>query len=375
MNIRSLSPPHRLIRTPPRGLFPLLAPLKALHQSLNLYYTIAYSTKATKHILLQNPPTIPTFHIALLVSYLRNSRLVIDWHNLGYSILALRLSPRSPLVRLAKLYELYLARFAHSHLTVSHAMSRFLQCNARLTDISICVVHDRPNRAFKTFVDPSDRSEFLHKLPQTAQYADDIVAGRWRLLVSSTSWTADEDFDVLLDAIVAYCSQADVALWLKKITNLPKVLLIITGKGPQKEHYLKRISELNQQNQLVHCVISTAWLSLEDYAGLLVAADLGVSLHQSSSGLDLPMKVVDMFGAGLPVAGWSRFEAWPELVQEGVNGVGFGSAEELESLFVRLLGDSGAALGRLREGVKKESSRSWEHEWDATAGKLFGVVE
>ena len=73
--------------------------------------------------------------------------------------------------------------------------------------------------------------------------------------------------------------------------------MIITGKGPEKEKYLNIISK----TKFKRVRIETKWLTAEDYPKLLASADLGICMHYSSSGLDLPMKVVDMFSQQLPV--------------------------------------------------------------------------
>lgn len=305
--------------------------------------------------------------IASIVCFLRQTRLVIDWHNFGYSILALKLGNHHPLVKLSTWYEKFFCRTATAHLCVTNAMASVLKKDFEL-QAPILPLHDRPARHFHPIPDPSTRREFLATLPEAKAVRSSLVAGSLRVLVSSTSWTADEDFSVLIDALLNYTELATTTH-----PHLPEVLAIITGKGPQKEMYLNRITALEQAGKLQKVTIRTAWLSVPDYARLLASASLGVSLHTSSSGVDLPMKVVDMFGAGLPVVGWSRFEAWPELVTEGVNGMGFGSAAELAERLVALFGDD-HQLETLRVGAQRESSRRWDDEWDPIAGSLLGLT-
>lgn len=314
----------------------------------------------------QNPPSIPTLLIAQVICFLRNTRLVIDWHNFGYSILALKLEDSHPLVRISRYYEYTLARFASAHFCVSNAMGRVLKDGYAITT-PILPLHDRPTLDFQPLV-KSQRISFLEGLSETKPYITEIENGKLKLLVSSTSWTPDEDFSLLLDALVKYSKLAG-----HSHPHLPRLLAIITGKGPQKAYFREKIQQLEAEDKLEMTMVKTAWLTFEDYTKLLGAADLGISLHMSSSGVDLPMKVVDMFGAGLPVVGWSKFEAWPELVVENVNGRGFTSAAELEAILVDLFGSDDAQLKMLRRGAVEERKRRWSDEWDPVAGKLFGL--
>lgn len=72
--------------------------------------------------------------------------------------------------------------------------------------------------------------------------------------------------------------------------SLPRLLFVVTGKGPERAKYRKLMRGLD----LRRVAFRTAWLDAADYPLLLGAADLGVCLHTSSSGLDLPMKVLPL---------------------------------------------------------------------------------
>jgi len=92
------------------------------------------------------------------------------------------------------------------------------------------------------------------------------------VLVSSTSWTPDEDFGILLEALRVYELRAEElsADNTESQTGggrLPKLLVIVTGKGPLRDKYMKDIGEMQESWKWVRCI--SLWLEAEDYPTLL----------------------------------------------------------------------------------------------------------
>ena len=380
-------------------------------------------------ILVQNPPSIPL----LLISYIyciTHSRMVkiqttpttrtteqkkfhivrpgfiIDWHNLGYTMFDT--PPNHPITKIAKLYEQFLAPLSDGNLCVTHAMKDYLIKEFYIRNEKLKVLYDRPPEFFHcTSLEKKHdlmmklRNEMEVSCPKMKEMrlecsheSDDVEEctlftksfvrngtkvihpqeNQPILLISSTSWTPDEDFSILLDALVELDS--NIVRMMKEIDgkNSPHFVVIVTGKGPQKEMYKAKINQL----KLTNISIITMWLEAEDYPILLGCADMGISLHLSTSNLDLPMKIYDFFGCEVPVCAVG-FPCLDELVKDDENGRIFTSSTELSSQLCnlccgkerdqeddcKLVGD----LSRYRRNIRDISR--WRENWILNAHDII----
>ncbi|KAL2245540.1 UNVERIFIED_CONTAM: UDP-glycosyltransferase TURAN [Sesamum indicum] len=294
-------------RSLPKILHPLFLILKPIIQFLMLLWYLCVKIPAPDAFLVQNPPSVPTLVVVKWASWLRHSAIIVDWHNFGYTLLALSLGRSSLFVAIYRWIEKSYGERAHGSLCVTKAMQHELSQN---WGIKATVLYDQPPEFFRpaSLEEKHNVSKFIwlrwHKesskstnsnygltgpynsnpdiTPFTTQVGTDIILkpNRPALIVSSTSWTPDEDFGILLEAALMYDrrvaallgeddSSGDEVIWDGicggKQFPYPRLLFIITGKGPEKEKYEEMIRKLS----LRRVAFRTMWLAAEDYPLLL----------------------------------------------------------------------------------------------------------
>ncbi|XP_054155246.1 chitobiosyldiphosphodolichol beta-mannosyltransferase-like [Oppia nitens] len=305
---------------------------KVLWQSIILLYCLMSLTKSD-YILVQNPPSVPTLAIIWIVCRLRGSVFVIDWHNYGFTILGLTLGDNHILVKTCKWFESYFGTKSDHNFCVTKALKNDLKIKY---NIRSTVLYDRPPDIFRT-ISLTEKHNLIQKLKteynefmgsdenETIFTKYDTITDKISLntnrpvfIMSSTSWTEDEDFNILFEALELYDNCA------KKSNKLPQLICAVTGKGPLKEFYKRKIADKDFKSVKVIFL----WLTAQDYPTLVASADLGICLHKSSSNFDLPMKVVDMFGCCLPVCAFD-YDCIDELVINKTNGLLFKTSHQL----------------------------------------------
>jgi len=204
------------------------------------------------------------------------------------------------------------------------------------------------------------------------------------LIVSSTSWTPDEDFSILMNALILLDSMfgdekrnQNMSNHNNNKNNNIRLIVIITGKGPLQSYYQRILESSPFPNQTVQ--VLTPWLKPIEYPLLISIADIGICLHVSTSGLCLPMKVLDMFGCHIPVLARSYATIREELVYDGKNGRVFENAVDLVDCLVNVLNlkvvvdddknnnsdkrNKKNTLSMMRMDIASRMKKGWDENW------------
>ena len=360
---------HRLnqAKMPLKGLFkgPTYAfagLFDAARVSFRLWRTLR-SLPRPDLVLVQNPPEFPTLAVAWFSLRRRGVRFVIDWHNLGFTMLRLRLGRWHPAVRLARWFERRDARRVEGNLCVSRGLAAFLE--SRFGVQQARVLYDRPASSFVA-MERGERERFRQALFSRLGVHADVVG----FIVCPTSWTEDEDFDLAIEAV--RWLEERIRGWEAAAAGrrFPDLIILVTGDGERRAMFERRFAGLAARR----IQLRTRWLEPDDYPRVVGSADLGLCLHRSSSGLDIPMKVADLFGAGVPVCALDYGACLAERVRHGDNGLLFSTARQLADVLFDLFETFPAnqsPLDRLRAGARKSARPTWEEGWNREAKPIL----
>jgi len=242
---------------------------------------------------------------------------------------------------------------------VSRGLAAFLESRFGVTNAH--VLYDRPASAFVP-IERGDRER--HRQALFGRLG--VHGGTVGFVVCPTSWTEDEDFDVIIDAVVRL--EHRIRGWeaASRDRRFPDLVVLVTGDGERRAEFERRFAGLPARR--IH--LRARWLEPDDYPRVVGSADLGLCLHRSSSGLDIPMKIADLFGAGVPVLALDYGACLAERVRHGDNGLLFSTAEQLADIVFDLFENYPAdqkRLERLRAGARKSSRPTWEEGWTREA--------
>lgn len=354
----------------PAVVFLPAAALRVLWISVRLAWIVLFRLHRPDVVLIQNPPAVPLGLIALAAARMRRAALIVDWHNMSAAMLALRLGADHFVVRMVSAVEGWIGRHADFNLCVSRAMADHMEQRHGISGAR--VLHDRPI-AVAPRLDDERRFQVIgeamtalgHAAPSPDEIARSVVA------VSPTSWSADEDMGMLLDGLHRY-----VEVWRRTMPvarpTVP-ILLFATGLGPLRSAFEERARSLaGAEIQII-----TGWLPATLYRDLLRAADIGISMHRSASGLDIPIKLLDMIGAELPPIAFDFGVCLDEVLPDPIRAMGFDDADTLASRLTSIAGapDKARVLDRLRAQLAVGRKATWMEEWSRVVGPMLGRSE
>ena len=231
-----ITPLPKLINKLPRTLRYLA---KFAYQTFQLTFVLLRTVSKSRCLLLQSPPAIPTLLVASFTGLIRGTEVCVDWHNYGYTLMGLQLGQDHSIVRVARVYEKLFARLSHYNFCVTKGMRDDLSLS---WNVAAVVLYDKPNpKRFRGRVTAQQAHELFSSLADTHRAFEGVdetetkltkeekgickfKTNRPLLLVSSTSWTEDEDFGILLEALDLYETAR------RTYSGLPDIFCVITGK-------------------------------------------------------------------------------------------------------------------------------------------------
>ena len=281
-----------------------------------IWWDLARSRRyPVRYYVIQNPPFFPFLPLLQIHAWATKAVLLVDWHNLSHSILYQRNPPRM-LYRIFRHFE-YRWGYGDVNVCVSEALAAHLQEQFvktreregdKLTPPRMVVFRDYAPKSvcFTRRTDAQEKQTFWRDyLPEAALSKRKKTNFFPFIFIMNCSWGVDDDWRLLLSALY----ELQCRLLSRKNSTLSRHgeeetnsvvswCVILTGEGPTKNCFLETVEK--EYPSLWPHLYPTYFTNYETYAQAVGSADVGICVHRSTSEMDFPMKILDLWGCGVP---------------------------------------------------------------------------